>query len=96
MLEVGSSRGAAFPSSHVGVSVAQTLIVFRFLRPLTPLIGLLALGLACGAVYGGFHYATDVCAGALLGSLSVLLAPRIYNWLSGDSAGGDRTPAAAR
>lgn len=77
-LEAGSSQGAAFPSSHVGVSVAQTLIVWRYLPRLMPLTALLTLGLALGAIYGGFHYATDAIAGAVLGVFVVAAAPRVY------------------
>jgi membrane-associated phospholipid phosphatase len=77
LLEAGSSRGAAFPSSHVGVAVAQTLLTIRFLPRLAPLIGLLTAGLALGAIYGGFHYATDVAAGVLLGVAAFLAAPRV-------------------
>lgn len=77
VLEAGSARGSAFPSSHVGVSVAQTLIVARY-APLmaVPLAGL-TIGLAVGSVYGGFHYAIDAVVGAAVGALVVLLAPRL-------------------
>jgi membrane-associated phospholipid phosphatase len=84
VLEAGSSQGAAFPSSHVGVAVAQTLLVWRHLPRLTPVVALLALGLALGAVYGGFHYATDVIAGALLGVLCVVAAPYVARALGSD------------
>ena len=77
LLEAGSSRGAAFPSSHVGVSVAATVICWGALRQLTPLIGILTVGLALGAVYGGFHYAIDALAGALLGLALALMAPAL-------------------
>ena len=69
LLEAGSSRGAAFPSSHVGVSVVATMICWRWLRPLAPVVAFLTLGLAIGAVYGGFHYGIDAIAGALFGAL---------------------------
>ena len=81
LLEAGSSRGAAFPSSHVGVSVAATMICWRMLRPLTPVVGLLTAGLAVGAVYGGFHYAIDAVAGALLGFVLALVAPALLRRL---------------
>lgn len=81
ILEAGSSQGAAFPSSHVGVSVAQTLMDWRFLPWIALPIGLLTLGLALGAVYAGFHYATDAVLGAALGVIVVLYVPRIYRWL---------------
>ena len=77
LLEAGSSRGAAFPSSHVGVSVVATIATWRQLRPLAPLIALLTFGLALGAVYGGFHYGIDALAGAVLGALLGLGAPRL-------------------
>lgn len=83
VLEAGSAQGAAFPSSHVGVSVAQTLIVLRYLPRLTPLFAILTVGLALGAVYGGFHYATDVVAGAVLGAAAFALARPLMRALSG-------------
>lgn len=83
LLEAGSSRGAAFPSSHVAVSTAQAVLVWRYLRPWAPLVTVLALGLACGAVYGGFHYATDAVSGFLLGLALVLAAPAVQRLLAG-------------
>ena len=82
VLEAGSSQGAAFPSSHVGVGVAQTLITWKYVPRLAPLIGLLAIGLAVGAVYGGFHYATDAVAGAILGIVAVAVAPKLSAMLA--------------
>jgi membrane-associated phospholipid phosphatase len=91
VLEVGSAQGAAFPSSHVGVSVAQTLVVWRYLPRLTPVFALLTLGLALGAIYGGFHYATDAAAGILLGAAAFALAPRLAHTLT--LPGTDRAAA---
>jgi membrane-associated phospholipid phosphatase len=91
VLEVGSAQGAAFPSSHVGVSVAQTLVVWRYLPRLTPVFALLTLGLALGAIYGGFHYATDAVAGILLGAAAFALAPRLARTLT--LPGTDRAAA---
>ena len=82
ILEAGSSRGAAFPSSHVGVAVAQTITAWRYCRRLSPVLAILAVGLACGAVYGGFHYATDALAGAGLGAAAALFAPALYRRLA--------------
>lgn len=69
ILERFSSRGAAFPSSHVSVAVVQTLMAWRWQRRLVWLLAPLTLALAFGAVYGGFHYLTDVVAGASLGAV---------------------------
>jgi membrane-associated phospholipid phosphatase len=76
VLEAGSSQGAAFPSSHVGGAVAQTLVCRRYLNRLWPAAALATLALAVGTVYGGFHYATDALAGAALGLGCAILALR--------------------
>lgn len=67
ILEAGSSQGSAFPSSHIGVAVVQTVAVFRFLPRAAPLVLVATVGLGVGAVYGGFHYAIDMIVGALVG-----------------------------
>lgn len=82
VLEAGSAQGAAFPSSHVGVSVVQTLLASRYLPRLAPVIGLLTIGLAAGAVYGGFHYATDALAGIVLGAAAFMIAPAVQRRLT--------------
>lgn len=82
VLEAGSAQGAAFPSSHVGVSVVQTLLAMRYVPRLAPVIGLLTIGLAAGAVYGGFHYATDALAGTLLGAAAFAIAPAVQRALT--------------
>ena len=83
LLEAGSSQGAAFPSSHVGVSVTQSLIMFQYLPRTAPFLFVATVLLATGAVYGGFHYATDAFAGLLLGMAAVFIAPRLFDTLGG-------------
>jgi membrane-associated phospholipid phosphatase len=83
VLDAGASRGAAFPSSHVGVAVAQVLTLARFRPRPAAALSVAALLLALGAVYGGYHYATDAVCGALLGSTAVLMAPVVYRMLGG-------------
>lgn len=75
LLERGSSRGAAFPSSHVAVAVVQAALMWRYRIPGRFLVSILTAGLALGAVYGGFHYAIDAIAGALVGAAVILAAP---------------------
>jgi membrane-associated phospholipid phosphatase len=77
VLEAGSSRGAAFPSSHVGVAVTQAAMAFLVWRRAAPILVLASIGLALGAVYGGFHYATDCLCGLLLGLALFALSPRL-------------------
>lgn len=67
ILAAGSSRGAAFPSSHMAVAVAVTVISFRWLPRHAWLYAVVALTIGIGAVYGGFHYAVDMFAGAIVG-----------------------------
>ena len=82
ILEAGSSRGAAFPSSHVGVSFVQTALCFVLLKRWAPLLLVLSTGLAVGAVYGGFHYATDAAAGLAFGLMLFFLASGIARMLN--------------
>jgi membrane-associated phospholipid phosphatase len=67
ILEQGSSRGTAFPSSHAAVAAAQAVLTLRSDLGLGILVTATAVLLMIGAVYGGFHYAVDVLAGAFVG-----------------------------
>lgn len=91
VLEAGSSAGAAFPSSHVGIAVAQTIVAWRFVPRWAPIFTFLSLCLAAGTVYGGFHYAIDAIAGAALGALCVAAAFPLHRRLV-----DGRRPATAR
>lgn len=77
VLDRGSSPGTAFPSSHVGLAVAVTIALARLTPRAAPWVGLLAAALAVSTIYGGFHYAVDVLAGAALGGTLALTAPSI-------------------
>jgi membrane-associated phospholipid phosphatase len=70
VLAAGSSRGAAFPSSHMAVSGVQALMACRWQpRGVAVPTTAIAVLVGLGAVYGGFHYAVDMIAGAVLGGL---------------------------
>jgi membrane-associated phospholipid phosphatase len=69
LLNHGSSVGAAFPSSHVAVSVTVWIMAMRYHSKLSVIYAFLVPALALGTIYGGYHYATDVMAGLLLASL---------------------------
>ena len=69
ILAAGSSRGAAFPSSHMAVTVTQAMLAWRWQRPVAWALAVVALLVGCGAVYAGFHYAVDMVVGAALGTL---------------------------
>ena len=74
LLEAGSSRGTAFPSSHVAASVVASLAALRYQPRVGVIVAVLTVGLALGTVYGGFHYAVDALAGGIVGLAAVLLA----------------------
>lgn len=68
--EGGSSRGTAFPSSHVAATVAGWLacrrVVRRWFWVAAPFVVLLTLG----TVYGRFHYAVDALAGLAVAAVA--------------------------
>jgi membrane-associated phospholipid phosphatase len=51
----------------VAVSTATWIMAMRYQVHVGRVYFFLVPALALGAVYGGYHYATDVAAGALLG-----------------------------
>jgi membrane-associated phospholipid phosphatase len=77
ILAAGSSRGAAFPSAHVAITVAQAVLAWRWQRRVWWIYGVIALLVGVGAVYGGFHYAIDVIAGAVVGGVIAWRVARI-------------------
>ncbi|MEX0979581.1 MAG: phosphatase PAP2 family protein [Gemmatimonadota bacterium] len=95
VLEAGSSRGAAFPSSHMAVAAAQAVLALRFQRRAGVVVALLAAGLGAGAVYGGFHYAVDIVAGGALGVLAALLHPAARSLIGGGAEGLAIAPSGA-
>lgn len=67
LLGNASSRGTAFPSSHVGVAAAISLTLLRYAPRMGAVAAVMTALLALGTVYGGFHYATDAWVGAAFG-----------------------------
>ena len=67
ILAAGSSRGAAFPSSHMAVIVVQTVMAMRWQPKMGAILAMTSVLVGLGAVYGGFHYGVDMVAGAVLG-----------------------------
>jgi hypothetical protein len=68
--------GAAFPSSHVAVSVAATAVALIEWRALGLALVVPTALLALGSVYGQFHYAVDALAGTAVG-LAVAVGVRL-------------------
>lgn len=68
LLETRSSRGTAFPSSHVAVATTQSILAVVYFGRRGIAVCVASTLLALGAVYGGFHYAIDVVVGACVGA----------------------------
>ncbi len=77
VLEAGSSKGTAFPSSHVAAATAALLAVRReargWFRALLPFVVLLTVG----TVYGRFHYGVDALAGLAVAGLAWWATPAV-------------------
>lgn len=73
LLESRSSRGTAFPSSHVAVATTQSILAVTYFGHRGILVAVVSALLALGAIYGGFHYAIDVVAGIVVGAVVTTL-----------------------
>ena len=94
LLVAGAAKGAAFPSSHVAVAVVIWLLAWRLTRPVFWLLAAIVPALALVTVYGGFHYAVDSAAGALVGVAGFLGGPYVHRFLGGDSLESATRPSA--
>jgi membrane-associated phospholipid phosphatase len=64
----GGVHGNAFPSGHIMASTIALLAALRWKPRLGYLLIVPVLLMCVGAVYDGYHYFSDVVAGALLGA----------------------------
>ena len=87
VLEAGSSKGTAFPSSHVAASAAALLACWRGARRwfwiFLPAVALLT----AGTVYGRFHYGVDAAAGLVVAFAAFASAPGLARRLGGTEDG---------
>jgi membrane-associated phospholipid phosphatase len=63
----GGVHGNAFPSSHIMLAFVVLVFAYRFLPRVAPWLLIPILLMCAGAVYDGYHYASDAVAGALMG-----------------------------
>ena len=80
ILESGSSKGAAFPSSHIAASLAAVLGAAREDARWFWLLIIPEIALALGTVYGRFHYAIDALAGFALAVLIWRFDRRLFGF----------------
>jgi len=90
ILEGGSSKGTAFPSSHVAASLAAVLGVAREDRRWWWALLVPEAALIVGTVYGRFHYGIDALAGLAIGVAVWLATPALIRMLTGRQP--DRSP----
>lgn len=81
ILENGSAKGTAFPSSHVAASISAWLAAGRLDRRLGWILAPFAVFLTVGTVYGRFHYGIDAAVGLGVAFLAVWWTPRLMNRL---------------
>jgi membrane-associated phospholipid phosphatase len=81
ILEGGSSKGTAFPSSHVAATVSAWLGAARVNRKALWILAPFAVSLTLGTVYGRFHYGVDASAGLLVAFIAVWAAPHLIRVL---------------
>ncbi len=81
-IDKGAVHGGCMPSSHVAVGLIVLAYTFKVSRKVGWLLVPVVIGLAVGTVWGRFHYATDVMAGAFIGLGAIILVDRQYDhWL---------------
>lgn len=80
-LRINGIHTGAFPSSHVGMSVAIGLLLTPRRWTGRMALAALVLGIAVSTVYGRFHYAIDAVVGLLMGGLLYALWTGLYDFL---------------
>ena len=77
ILEGGSSKGTAFPSSHIAATCSAWIAAGREDRRVLWLMAVPVGALVLGTVYGGYHYAVDAAAGLAVTAAVMVAAPRL-------------------
>jgi len=81
ILESGSSKGTAFPSSHVAATCSAWLSAGAVSRRTLWILAPFAVSLTLGTVYGRFHYGIDMVAGLAWALTAFLAAPPLIRRL---------------
>lgn len=70
----GRVHGGAFPSAHMAGSVVALLAAWRAVPRLGYALLPVVIAIAAATIYGRYHYVVDVVAGAVAGTMGVLVA----------------------
>jgi undecaprenyl-diphosphatase len=85
---------SSFPSDHAALSFALSTALWHFSRQLGALAYAWSLLIVClPRIYAGYHYASDVLGGAIIGTVVVLCLPL---FLPTKAAAGRASNVAAR
>lgn len=82
ILETGSAKGTAFPSSHVAATIGAWIAAGLYDRRVFWTLAPFAVSLTLGTVYGRFHYGIDALAGLVFAAVAVPWAPRLMRRLA--------------
>ncbi len=74
----GSVHGGCMPSSHVAVAVVILIFCLKYFRKAGIILIPINIGMALGAVYGRYHYLSDVIIGAVIGIVVTFFVLRLY------------------
>jgi membrane-associated phospholipid phosphatase len=69
-------HGNAFPSAHIMLAVVVVMFAYRYLPRAAPWLLVPVLLMCVGAAYDGYHYSSDVIAGAVIG----IVLGRMFAW----------------
>jgi membrane-associated phospholipid phosphatase len=86
----GAVHGGAMPSSHTGVAVIILIACWRYYRRVAFWLTAVVFGLACGAVWGRFHYVTDIVVGTLLALVALWITERWHGQKKNKCNSNDR------
>jgi len=88
ILESGSSKGTAFPSSHVAATMSAWFATGRESKRVFWIMAPFAVSLTLGTVYGRFHYGIDATIGLVVAISAYLITPWLMRRLEGDRQAG--------
>jgi len=86
ILESGSSKGTAFPSSHVAATMSAWFATGRESKRVFWIMAPFAVSLTLGTVYGRFHYGIDATLGLVVAMAAYLATPWLMRRLEGNGA----------
>jgi membrane-associated phospholipid phosphatase len=66
-------HGNAFPSAHIMLAFVVLIFAYRYPSKVGPWLLFPILLMCVGAVYDGYHYASDVVAGAMVGTVVAMV-----------------------